>query len=58
MIITGKCSICGRPVGIQASELGKVKPPAKCPACDHAVKDVMDLFGTLRDKAVAKARDE
>lgn len=49
MIITGKCRVCGREIGMEASDLGKKPPPKLCPACDQEAEGAKDVFWSLKD---------
>lgn len=35
MIVTGRCGGCGRQIGLEPGELGKMKPPTQCRVCSR-----------------------
>lgn len=43
-IITGRCSSCGKPIGLAVADLGKKPPPAKCEACGGAEHILRGIF--------------
>lgn len=47
MFITGKCRICGCPVGLEASDLGKMRPPTACGRCSAEARNLRDVFREL-----------